>query len=145
VREISTSVRIRSTPDRVWSALIDFPRYPDCNPFIRSITGTPRVGERLRVELQRDGGGTVSFHPRVLEVRPEAELRWLGRLGIPGLFDGEHRFRLADEGDGTTFTQSERFGGLLVPLLWRRLGPETRRMFERMNEQLRAWVESAGK
>jgi hypothetical protein len=30
------------------------------------------------------------FKPKVLSVRPERELRWLGRLFVRGVFDGEH-------------------------------------------------------
>ncbi|HTP56009.1 MAG TPA: SRPBCC domain-containing protein, partial [Thermoplasmata archaeon] len=71
-----------------------------------------------------------------------SELRWLGRLGLPGLFDGEHRFVIESDGaGGSVLTQSETFRGLLVPLVWRGLGPRTEAAFHRMNEALRDRVE----
>ena len=36
----------------------------------------------------------MRFKPRVLKAEPNRELRWLGHLGIPGLFDGEHIFTI---------------------------------------------------
>lgn len=141
MRDISSAIRIDASAERVWSVLVDFPAYPAWNPFIRSITGDARQGGLLRVTLAAEGGSTMRFRPKVLAARPPEELRWRGRLGIPGLFDGEHRFRLTPERGGVLFTQSERFGGILVPLLWRRLQRDTLPMFARMNQALRARAE----
>ncbi len=61
---------------------------------------------------------TAVATPRpVLSFEPNKELRWLGHLLVTGLFDGEHRFELIDNGNGTTtFRHSETFNGILVPL-----------------------------
>ncbi len=62
---------------------------------------------------------------------------WLGRFGIPGVFDGAHRFELEPLGEGRTrFVQSEHFRGLLVPLLRRSLRTHTLAGFEAMNRAL---------
>jgi hypothetical protein len=143
MREISTSIQIRAPADRVWSLLIDFASYPSWNPFIREIQGDPLTGHRLKVRMGEEGGSEMTFRPRVLVSQPGQELRWLGRLGIPGLFDGEHRFVIAPSEGGVTFTQSETFRGLLVPLLWKRLDRGTRPMFSRMNEVLRTRAEQS--
>ena len=59
----------------------------------------------------------MTIEPRLLVVEPERELRWKGRLLIPGLFDGEHAFVLTPLEDGRTrVDQSERFAGLLLPI-----------------------------
>jgi len=36
----------------------------------------------------------MTFRPTILKAEPERELRWLGRLLLPGLFDGEHVFEI---------------------------------------------------
>ena len=97
----------------------DFASYPDWNPFIRSLEGQPLVGERVRVRLQPAGQRGVTLRPTVRAYTPQRELRWLGRLGLPRIFDGEHRFILEAVADGrrTRFTQSEEFRGVLVPFL----------------------------
>ena len=141
-REIRTEVTIQAPAERVWAILIDFPSYPSWNPFVREILGDPVPGSRLTVRLSQGGSSVTTFHPRVKAARPNQELRWLGRLGIPGLFDGEHSFTIAPApSGGVSFSQCESFRGLLVPLVWRTLDRKTRAMFERMNEAIRARCE----
>lgn len=141
-REIRTEVRIRATADRVWSVLTDFPSYPSWNPFVIAISGTPVPGTRLVVRLRGSGSSVMTFRPRVLAAKRPTEFRWLGRLGIPGLFDGEHSFTIETAGEGEVrLTQAESFRGLLVPLMWRKLERETQPMFVRMNDALRSRAE----
>jgi hypothetical protein len=140
--EISSEIEIAATPARVWSVLTDFERYGDWNPFITSIRGTPMQAEQLRVKMHPPGGVGMSVKPRVLSVEPERELRWLGTLGPRGLFDGEHSFRIVPLGEGSVrFLQTERFTGLLVPLLMLLVRNGTRRGFEAMNQALKRRAE----
>jgi hypothetical protein len=64
---------------------------------------------------------------------------------LPGLFDGQHFFKLQplDEGRRTRFVQGERFTGVLVPLLRKSLDRGTREGFEAMNQALKARVEQS--
>ncbi len=64
-------------------------------------------------------------------------------LIFPGLFDGEHKFELIDNGDGTTlFRQSEKFGGILVPFFNKMLDVNTVNGFNQMNQKLKELAES---
>lgn len=143
MHEITTSIDIDAPPDRVWDALLDFPAYIDWNPFIRKISGFARAGERLTVHILPPGGKGMTFHPRVLRSDPRTEFRWLGHMIVPGIFDGEHFFRVEPlaEGQRSRFVHGERFTGLLVPLLRRRLDEDTRFGFEAMNRALKSRVE----
>lgn len=117
-REIEASILIDAPPKRVWDLLTDFPRMPDWNPFIRSISGSPTPGSRLSVQIVPPGKRGMRFKPTVLVANPERELRWFGRFLMPGLVDGEHYFLLAAMPDGRTrFTQGEKFTGFLVTIL----------------------------
>lgn len=141
-KELSTSIIINATPEKVWSILTDFPNYEKWNPFITSISGTPEVGNKIEAHLQPPGAKSMTFKPKVLVFEREKEFRWIGHLGFPGLFDGEHRFQLIDNGDGTTtFIQSERFRGILVPLFRKMLDVNTKNGFIAMNEQLKVLAE----
>ncbi|WP_292518552.1 SRPBCC domain-containing protein [Methanoculleus sp.] len=117
VREVRAETVIAAPPAVVWQVLTDFAAYPDWNPFIRSIEGKPWVGTRLSVEIQPPGRRSMRFSPMVLRVAKDRELRWIGRVLIAGLFDGEHRFTIVPEGDGSRFVQAEVFTGLLVPVV----------------------------
>jgi hypothetical protein len=140
MRIIDTRVEIAAPAARVWGVLTDFARFPEWNPFIIRIEGTPEPGVRLRVEIKPPGKSAMTFTPKVLVVRPEKELRWLGHLLVPGIFDGEHAFELESRGDGCSFRQSERFAGLLVPFFGGVLAA-TQRGFEAMNAALKKRAE----
>jgi hypothetical protein len=116
-KQIETEVRINAGPQAVWAVLADFGRYPEWNPFLRWLEGDVREGGRIRVRVVPTGGKGMTFAPTVLSFVERREIAWLGSLGPRGLFDGEHRLALTDNGDGTTtFSQSEHFSGILVRL-----------------------------
>lgn len=140
--ELNTRITIEADAARVWSILTDFAAYPAWNPFITRISGSASVGSRLEVLIQPAGGKAMTFRPTVLVADENCELRWLGRLLVPGLFDGEHRFRIEAQGAGRVlFHQDETFRGLLVPLFRNSLDTGTRQGFESMNAALKARAE----
>jgi hypothetical protein len=144
MHEIKTEIEINAAPERVWSILMDFPSYPEWNPFIRRIEGIGEVGERLSVLIHPPGGQGMEFRPVVLGVIPNRELRWRGRVLLPGVLDGEHYFQLTQAGaNRTRFVQAEFFSGLLAWLLKGKLDVGTKAGFEAMNQALRARAETS--
>ena len=142
MHHLETQIEISAPAERVWSLLIDFPSYPRWNPFIRSIEGTLEVGQSLKVFIQPPGASGMRFRPTVLAVQPNRELRWKGKVLLPGLFDGEHYFKLETKpGGGLTFHQGEIFSGILVPLSKRSLEGATKQGFVAMNEALKREAE----
>jgi hypothetical protein len=137
---LHTEIEIAAPPATVWAILTDFPNQPSWNPSIVSIEaeGPLAPGTRLRfVGRRNDRGATMRFRPTVLAAEAGRELRWLGRLGVRGVFDGEHVFRLEPLPDSRTrFVQEEHFRGVLVPFLRRMLERDTRREFEATNAAL---------
>jgi hypothetical protein len=140
MKAIDTSIEIAAPPSRVWEVLMDFQSYPHWNPFITSISGAARVGEKLSVRIQPPGKSGMKFKPTVLVADSQRELRWKGKVLVNGLFDGEHHFRLEPMGDGTKFYQGEQFTGLLVPLLTGTF-QATEQGFKAMNERLKRRAE----
>jgi len=83
----------------------------------------------------------MTFRPKVLKVDPNHELRWLGRLYLPWLFDGEHALIIEPSSEGSVkFIQREKFTGLLVPFTHSLLR-DTQRGFEEMNKVLKQQAE----
>src|SRR5512143_2392933 len=102
--EIRSEVEIEATAAEVWAVLSDFSTYGEWNPGFTSIEGRAAAGMKLKVAFALNGG------PTVLVAEPERELRWLGRLLLPWVFDGEHRFEIHETAPGrVTFVQAERF------------------------------------
>jgi hypothetical protein len=140
-KTLSEQIEIDASKERVWAVLIDFPAYPEWNPFLKSVKGEPREGTRLDVFFQPPGAKGITMHPELLSVVPSLELKWLGHLGVPGIFDGEHQLRIEDTSAGSLFVQQETFRGLLVPFAGKQL-EQTRRGFEQMNRALKERVEA---
>ncbi|WP_369253972.1 SRPBCC family protein [Geodermatophilus amargosae] len=140
---LTTEVHIAALRERVWAELTDLRAYPEWNPFIVRAEGDVVRNGRLSLRMQPVGGRALTVRPRLLEVAPARELRWLGRLGLPGLMDAEHVFRLEPSGSGTRLVQEETFRGVLVPLVARTLDRGTLPAFEAMNQALKERAERA--
>src|SRR5262245_58237241 len=112
------------------------------------IEGTPQVGTKLTVRMGADRGRGcgcgIVFKPGVLAAIPGEELRWLGKLGLGGIVDGEHFFILTRNADGSThLTHGERYSGVLVALAKPFLNKERNQAgYEAFNQVLKQRVES---
>jgi hypothetical protein len=134
---ISTAVEIDAPPARVWSVLVDLSSYKEWNPFIVDASGKVAVGEKLSLQMALPGRDPMSISPRLLVVEPERELRWKGRLVVPGLFDGEHVFELTPLANGRTRVDHwERFAGVLLPIARSMVYDATVESFHALNAAL---------
>lgn len=134
---------IAAPVETVWAELSAVDKFAEWNPFITVFHGELIEGGRVEVHIVPPGGRPMTFKPTITEVKERHHLEWLGRLVLPGVFDGRHSFHLEALSDGRTrLTQAEEFSGLLVPLA-RTLVERTRAGFEAMNEALRSRAEKA--
>lgn len=141
-KEIKTEILIHATPEKVWSILTNFENYPNWNPFIKFIKGEVKVGNKITARIEPPEANGMTFKPKILTYEVNKELSWIGHFLFTGIFDGEHKFELIDNGNGTTtFKQSEKFKGILVPLLKKQLDYNTRKGFEQMNNKLKELAE----
>ena len=140
--ELNSEIEIDAPPNKVWEVLTDLDAYGHWNPFVTSATGTVAAGERLLNRMEPPGGRAMTFKPVVTEVTEGEVFEWTGRLGVPGLFDGRHRFELHETGSGTRLVQDEYFTGILVRLLRKDLDDKTIRGFRAMNEALKQRCEA---
>ncbi|TMI51120.1 SRPBCC domain-containing protein [Candidatus Bathyarchaeota archaeon] len=94
MKEVSSEIVIEAPADRVWQVLTDFTKFPEWNPFIKKMSGEPRTGAKLEVRIEPPGGRAMTFKPKMVSVETNREMCWLGKLWIPGLFNGEHCFTI---------------------------------------------------
>lgn len=141
-KEIKTQIVINASAEKVWKILTDFSQYPQWNSFIKLISGNVQEGNIIVAHIHPPNGKEMVFKPKVLAFKANKEFRWLGHFLFKGLFDGEHKFELISNTDGsTTFIQSERFTGILVPLFKAMLETNTLNGFNNMNAELKRKVE----
>ena len=141
MKEIYTEIEINAPAGVVWDILTDFAHW---NPFILEISGDQVEGAQLDVFIKPPNSNGMRFKPKILSYKPEEELRWLGALWIPKLFDGEHSLIIEkiDE-NKVLFIQKEEFKGLLVSLVSGML-KDTESGFEAMNRALKREAEDEG-
>ena len=145
MKELSTQIEINAPAARVWQTLTDTEALSEWNPFIASIEGQLEEGSRLKVRVTPPKGMAMTFRATVIKIEQGRELRWLGHLLMPGVFDGEHYFTIEPSGEGgVRFHQGERFTGILVPLMGL-IGVfrNAQDGFEAMNQALKRRAESA--
>lgn len=109
---------------------------------MREMTGVSNPGEQLTIQMHL-GDRVMTIRPTILVIQPKRELRWIGRLLIPGIFDGEHSFVIEPAGENRVrLIQRETFNGLLVPFSGFLLD-DTEQSFNAMNLALKERVEQA--
>lgn len=138
MKEIITEIEIQSPVKKVWETFIANNTWSSWNPFIIRSEGQLKTGQRITNTMAMPGRKPMTFRPTILSVDPNKELRWLGHLLIPGLFDGEHYFLFEESAKGTRFVHGEKFTGLL---LFTVNMEDIRRSFVALNEALKKRVE----
>jgi hypothetical protein len=142
MKTISVVTDIAAPVETVWDELCAVSNYPEWNPFITSFDGPLAVGKRPTIRIAPPGGRAMTFRPTITGIDDRKHLEWLGRVVLPGIFDGRHSFHLeALPDDRTRLTQSEEFSGLLVALTATVL-ERTRDGFMAMNHALRLRAEA---
>ncbi|GEA86382.1 SRPBCC domain-containing protein [Cellulomonas cellasea] len=127
---------VDASAEEVWAVLVDHAAYPRWNPVVVRVRGELRVGARAVETVRTDRGRELTFRSRVLVVDRPHELVRRGRLLLPGVFTGVHRYRLDARGGGVRVVQSERLTGVLVPFLRRRLTTQSQAQFRAVNAAL---------
>jgi hypothetical protein len=141
MKEIYTEIHINASSSIVWDIITDFDNFGKWNPFIKEISGTQKEGSEIQVFIKPLNSNGMRFKPKILTYEPGKEIKWLGKLWIPKLFDGEHSLSIkkVDESN-VLFVQKEKFTGLLVPLFSNIL-KDTESGFEMMNQKLKQEAE----
>lgn len=136
--KLETQSEISASPEVVWQELTNTAAYPAWNPFIKHVAGELTEGSRPRIQIHPPGGTEMTFTPRIQSSIANTELRWIGNLGLPGVFDGEHYFQIKRTADGGTLLRhGEKFSGALAYILFPLIAKNTLQGFEAMNTALK--------
>lgn len=141
-RVIEKAVDIEAEPRDVWAILADLGRFAEWNPFMTAASGELKVGARPKITMTLPQAKPMTFSPTVLEAQEGRKVRWLGKVGFRGLFDGEHTLSIEPRpGGGSRFVNHERFAGLLVPFMGKTL-KKAEAAFDAMNKALKERAEA---
>ena len=141
-KEIREEIIINASAEEVCSVLTDLKSWKDWNPFIINSEGEVVEGRRI-INSMKNGDKTYVFKPKVLTVNENQEFTWLGRLFMPGIFDGRHSYYLEEIETGKVrLIQHETFSGILSGMILNKIEEETAANFKSMNEALKQRVEN---
>lgn len=144
MKELVTEIQINSTPETIWRVITDFKNYYQWNPILQKINGEAEIGNQLEIHLQTIGGKNRVYHPKVIKITPNYELRWKGTFFLPQIFSGERIFLIEKLSDNkVNFVNKEIFSGIGLKLVSQKTGDDILASFKKMNEALRKTVEQS--
>jgi hypothetical protein len=117
MKQIKVETTINSTKAVVWSLLTGQPGFIPQE--LQQAVKEGKIGEELNVKMAAENGKAATFKIRLEKVILQEELLWRGKLWAKGIFDGEHEFKIVENGanNRVVFIEQETFTGLLVPFL----------------------------
>lgn len=137
-RSVTVSADINATPAVVWGLLTDAAAMPSWNSTVTRIEGAIAAGQRLAITVPISDR---TFKPKVVAFEAPTTMTWAD--GQAPMFKGERVFRLEPRGDGTRFSMTETFSGIMLPMIARSL-PDFVPVFDAYAADLKAAAELAG-
>jgi len=135
----TVSIDIAAPPAAVWAKLTDAKSHAKWNSTVTSIEGDITKGSKLAIKVPISDR---TFTPRVVELDAEKRMVWAD--GMAPMFRGERTFTLTPSGKGTTFSMTEVFAGVMLPMIKGSL-PDFRPVFDQYAADLkRASEKKAG-
>lgn len=139
---IEHRIGVQAPAETIWNIVYDLDRWNEWNPLYPQAAGVVRIGSQLTLTLALPGQAPRQIQPVVLEWVPNEQLHW--RLTALGGLVKTVRYieieQLAEE--GCIVSNGEIFGGLLGPLVAKRMGRAVFRGFREMNEALKDRAEA---
>ena len=143
MKTVSTEIKIRAKPEKVWDVLTKFSDYEEWNPVMTRIIGEANLGKKIEVHIHTIKGKNRIYRPTITKFDINKELRWQGRSFLPGIFEGERIFEIKEiSSEEISLIHLEVFRGIGVKLLGNRLDEDLQQSFEAMNIALKARAES---
>lgn len=136
-KRVSTEILISSSPDKVWSVLMDERSYAQWNPVLIPLHGEIDQGNTITYQWNQANGQSTEADSRVIIKTKNSELHQRG--GTPGILTFDHRYKLIPKGRDTLVVQSEVYKGIGV-LFWD--ASQMEGAYEGVNEALKARVEN---
>jgi hypothetical protein len=142
--EIEEKVQINAPVGQVWSTIIDFDSYSEWNSQIEYLGGEVKPNGQLHLKLSVEGADAYEFKPNISHWKENKKFAWIGRTGIPRVFDGEHFFELEQINDSTTLVSNrEEYRGVMSLIMKTLPMMKTAPVgFQKMNKELKEYVEN---
>lgn len=134
-------IGIQAPAEAVWALIADVPRWPTWSGLYSQAKGVVRIGERHEVMVNLRGQKPVKVTSTVIDWVPNEQLHLDIRM-FGGLMRSIRYFEIEELTPAACiFANGEMFGGLLGPMVARRLRGPIREGFAAMGEGAKALAE----
>lgn len=144
MHEIETSLEISASKERVWDIFTLFRQWDEWNPVITRMRATLSPGTPLSFTIAV-GGRELRIKAEMMKVEHGRELRWRGPPSflLGRAIRGEHYLVVEHAGIGKSrILHGEKFAGVLVPLIWKKLRADLETAYSEMNRAIKARAEA---
>ncbi len=141
MRELRTEIQINAPIEEVWKVLTDIEHWTDWNPTVKHASGVASVGAKLKITIDGGTERDATYKPVVSECNAPTSFRWRAKMMGGLMFKNDRVFQLSEHEAGTRFVHTEEFGGLMVPVMWKKLSGFVLPCLEKMNEALKEKLE----
>jgi len=139
---VEAQIEIAAPAVFVWDVLVDFPRYPHWNPYIRSIEGLPDLGSKIQIKISPPGTKQHFYSPTILEYHPPSLMSWETRLASFKMAKVKRSFHIEKLDKNNTLFKQHLYGsGILMPLYRSFLQVNVFKGLEEMNLALKKVAE----
>ena len=130
---------IEADQEKVWGLLTDATTWADWNPTVVSIEGPISQGQVVKLVSTLNPKRT--FKLKVDQMTAPSHMVWSDGMPL-GLFKGERTYRVNSSGEGSEFTMTEEYTGLLAPLITKSI-PDMTESFEQFADGLKQGAEGS--
>jgi len=141
VKTIHTELGVGAPAAITWGVVTDLEGWARWNPIMRG-EGRFEFGARPQITIASPGAKPILIRPEIVKLDEGREVRWLRRMAVPGLLDGEHGIRVVAEDTGRCRLEHfEVFRGLLANFFIGRNAKAIETGFQAMNRSLKREAE----
>lgn len=135
--QCAVSIRINSTPERIWEIMTTAKNFPIWNSTIISLEGD--IAMKEKITLVSTVAPDRTFKIKVSKMEKPTLMQWSD--GFAPMFRGVRSFITEPQEDGTCiFTMKEVYSGLMLPMIKKSL-PDFRPSFEQFVADLKTEAE----
>jgi hypothetical protein len=140
----SEHVEIGAPARFVWDVLVDYPRYPEWNPYTVAVQTTLALGDPIDMTLPKSDGSPGTFVNReyIRIVDPPHHLRYDTGTELPGIFAVRDQWITALGGDRCRYHTTDTFSGEYAAMVMTQTGAWVKDGFDSVARALRDRAES---
>ncbi|GAB3491091.1 SRPBCC domain-containing protein [Amycolatopsis cihanbeyliensis] len=139
----SVTVEIEAPARFVWEVLVDYPRYPEWNPYTVRAETTLRIGDRIDLTVPAMDGSAGTFVNReyIRVVDPPHHLRYDTGDELPGIFAVRDQWIESLGPRRCSYRTTDTFSGEHAGQVMRQAGPWVKEGFDAVARALKARAE----